>query len=359
MSDAAKIELITQVQSLPPVLRESLSEAELSFIATLESKGLLPFAVTPFYAALAGSGADDPIRKQCIPDPREAERKSYELDDPLGESHYAVSPRFVHQYRDRALLLSNGTCAGYCRHCFRRSWTGAVPGFIRDAELDSACSYLAAQPELREILVSGGDPLVAANSRLEALFARLRSASPDILLRICTRLPIVHPARIDAALVALLRRFRPLRMIVHINHPRELSSEARAALSSCVDAGIPVHTQTVLLKGINDDARVLTELFREITTLGASPYYLFQGDLAQGTSHLRVNLEEALSLYSRLRQLVSGLCLPMFAVDLPGGGGKLALHPACIAGKTVYADGSPAYLLRDADGKLWKYPVEL
>jgi len=148
-------------------------------------------------------------------------------------------------------------------------------------------------------------------------------------------------------------------MIVHINHPCELPPETREALSSCVDAGIPVHTQTVLLKGINDDEWVLAELFRDIATLGASPYYLFQGDLAPGTSHLRVNLETALSLFGRLRKLVSGLCLPMFAVDLPGGGGKLALHPACIAGKTVYADGSPAYLLRDADGKLWKYPVEL
>ncbi len=358
MSDAAKIELITQAQSLPPTLRESLSPAELAFIAGLETCGLLPFAVTPFYAALAGSGADDPIRRQCIPDPREAELKYYELDDPLGGALFGVGPRLVHQYRDRALLLSNGACAGYCRHCFRRSWTGSVPGFIGDAELDSACAYLVAHPELQEILVSGGDPLVATNGRLETLLARLRSSRPDILLRVCTRLPVVHPARIDAVLVALLRRFRPLRMIVHINHPRELPPETCSAISSCVDAGIPVHTQTVLLKGINDDEQVLAVLFRKIVTLGASPYYLFQGDLAQGTSHLRVNLETALSLYARLKHLVSGLCLPRFAVDLPGGGGKLALHPGCIAGKSTYGDGSPAYLLRDTDGKLWKYPIE-
>lgn len=320
---------------------------------SLEARGFLPFAVTPFYASLAGPARDDPIRKQFFPDPREAERSPVELDDPLGESRHRAAGRLVHQYRDRALLLSNGTCSGYCRHCFRRIWTGERNGFISGPELEPILAYLAGHPELREILVSGGDPLVASDDRLEGLFAALRGARPGILLRVCTRLPVVHPFRIDAELVALFRRWRPLRLIVHINHPRELSPETTAALASCVDGGIPVHTQTVLLRGVNDEPETLAELFRGLTDLGATPYYLFQGDLAHGTSHLRVPLDRGVALHEATAKLLSSLAMPRYAVDLPGGGGKIELSRWNTQDRE---DG--AYRLLSRDGRVWTYPDE-
>lgn len=351
--------LITRVQDLPPALAASVGPLERAYIASLAENGGLPFAVTPHYASLAGTGAGDPIRRQCIPDPREGLRTAAELDDPLGEACHRRGPRFVHQYRDRILLLAVGTCAGYCRHCFRRVWTGEAHGFIGSEELDAVAAYLQQHPEVREVLISGGDPLMASDERLERLFAALRAARPGILLRLGSRIPIVHPARLGTPLAALLREYRPLRLVVHVNHPRELAPEARAALGAVMDAGVPVHTQTVLLRGVNDSAELLADLFRDILDLGATPYYLFQGDLAPGTSHLRVPLTEGLALYRRLGTLISGLGLPAYAVDLPGGGGKIALHDGVIAGRELDEAGNPYHLLRGRDGRLWRYPAEM
>ncbi len=343
--------LITRLEDLPDQLQRGLEESERAFLCNQGNR--LPFAVTPFYASLALPQADDPIRRQFLPDPRELERSPVELDDPLGEVLHRAAPRLVHQYRDRVLLLSNGTCAGYCRHCFRRVWTGESNGFIGEEELRPILEYLSAHSEVREVLVSGGDPLFASDERLSRLFAALRHARPGVLLRICTRMPAVHPFRLDQALINLLRAWRPLRLVVHLNHPRELPQETRDVLSACVDAGIPVHAQTVLLRGVNDDAIVLAKLFRELTDLGATPYYLFQGDLAPGTAHFRVPLARGIDLYEETAQLVSSLALPRYAVDLPGGGGKIALS------RTVLSERkSGFFLLHSADGKAWRYPDE-
>lgn len=351
--------LITQVEDLPPALAASVGPQERAYIASLAENGGLPFAVTPHYASLAGTEADDPIRRQCIPDPREGLRTAAELDDPLGEACHRRGPRFVHQYSDRILLLAVGTCAGYCRHCFRRVWTGEAHGFIGPQELDAVSEYLRRHPEVREVLISGGDPLVASNERLERLFAVLRVTRPGILLRLGSRIPIVHPERLDEPLTALLREYRPLRLVVHVNHPRELAPEVRSALGALIDAGLQLHTQTVLLRGINDCAELLAELFRNILDLGATPYYLFQGDLAPGTSHLRVPLTEGLALYRRLGTLISGLGLPAYVVDLPGGGGKIALHDGVIVGRELDDAGNPYHLLQGRDGRLWRYPEEM
>lgn len=398
------MKLITRIQDLPPELAASVSPEESAFIETLTAKGILPFAVTPFYAQRAAElnaelmtnlqakrdaerdtkrdakrdaelgvepaanlpvGSAQPnqdrvnvIRRQFFPSPEEAHILPYELEDPLGEARYRVAPRLVHQYRDRVLLLANGTCAGYCRHCFRRSWTSTLQGFITEAELVPVKSYLAAHPEVREVLVSGGDPLMGTDERLALLFKSLREARPGILLRIGSRMPVMAPERITPDLASLFREWRPLRLILHINHGLELAPEVRAAILRLIDAGVPVHTQTVLLRGVNDRADTLAELFRELLDLGATPYYLFQGDLAPGTSHFRVPLEQSLEIYQELTQLISGLGLPAFAVDLPGGGGKVHLHPRCIEGEETDASGQVWYLLRSRDNILWRYPKE-
>jgi lysine 2,3-aminomutase len=350
------VTLITAVENLPAAMAASVSIEEKNYIDRLHKRGQLPFAVTPHFAALARPHRDDPIRRQFFPDPREEASDSFSLDDPLGEVKHRAANRLVHQYRDRALLLAGGGCAGYCRHCFRRVWLASRPSFIDDSELTAALACLAARPGIREVLVSGGDPLTADNDRLERLFTELRRTLPGVLLRICTRAPVTVPSRLDEAAIALFRRFRPLRLAVHINHPAELAGESGQRLAACVEAGLPVHVQTVLLRGINDDAALLAGLFRSCLDLGLSPYYLFQLDLAPGTAHFRLPLKQGLALYAELGKLISGLGLPAYAVDLPGGGGKIRLHENSIAGEKMTARGT-VYLLKDSSENHWEYPA--
>jgi lysine 2,3-aminomutase len=223
-------------------------------------------------------------------------------------------------------------------------------------ELEPVLAYLAGHPEIREILLSGGDPLTASDEQLEWLSQGLRSVKL-LSLRICTRLPITVPARIKPELVRLLSRFQPLRMAVHINHPLELSPESRRALNVITETGIPVLVQTVLLKGVNDNAETLITLFRECRELGLVPYYLFQLDLAPGTAHFRVPLKRGLGLYRELKTGLAASLLPAYAVDLPGGGGKIRLGEESIAGEEERTTDR-VYLLKDKTGKLWPYPID-
>jgi lysine 2,3-aminomutase len=356
--------LITAPDKLPPLLAASVRDDEAAWIGELRRRGLLPFAVTPHFASLAGPERDDPIRRQFFPDPREALPDPFALDDPLGEAHYRAAPRLVHQYRDRALLLAGGSCAGYCRHCFRRVWMAGPQGFAgstagSDHELAPELAYLRVHGEIREILVSGGDPLTADDGSLAGLFRQIREARPETALRVCTRLPVTCPQRLGPDTLELFRQYHPLRLAVHINHPRELAPAARASFAACTAAGIPVLVQTVLLRGINDRVETLSTLFRECRSLGLSPYYLFQMDLAPGTAHFRVPLGEGLALYAQLAQSLAkdpGGTLPPYAVDLPGGGGKIRLGPEAVAGERDTPAGRVC-LLRGPGGRLWPYPV--
>ena len=358
--------MLCSLEELPPEMAASVSPEEKSHIAKIKHRGLLPFAVTPHFASLALPEKDDPIRRQFFPDPRETLPDPFALDDPLGEACHRVAPRLVHQYRNRALLLAAGTCAGYCRHCFRRVWISrsgthersSGAGFqsmgFKSPEWEAALGYLAAHTEIAEVLVSGGDPFTLDNDKLGELFSLLRNVRPCIELRLCTRSPITEPSRLDSETVAMLAAFRPLRLSIHINHPRELSAQSRAALTSCVEAGLPVKVQTVLLRGINDDPMLLAGLFTECLALGLLPYYLFQLDLAPGTAHFRVPLERGLAVYRELCALIPGP--PVYAVDLPGGGGKIALHENVIAGERTSVKGKE-YVLKDGVGREWHYPV--
>jgi lysine 2,3-aminomutase len=354
--------IITSLEELPPEFAKRITDEEKIFLNKLKEARKLPFAVTEHFLSLASPFPDDPIRKQFFPDPREALPDPFENNDPLGESLHRVTPRLVHQYQDRALLLAARACAGYCRYCFRRVWLGRMgkdeknekKNFIAEAELEPALAYLSAHTEIREILVSGGDPLTGTDETLEKLFAALRKARPGILIRLCTRRIITDPDRISRQTIAMLKKFRPLRIIAHINHARELSPSARCVLSACVEAGIPVHTQTVLLRGVNDKAETLAELFRACLDIGITPYYLFQLDLAPGIAHFRTSLKEGLAIYRELKTLISGLGLPVYALDLPGGRGKTALTTADILRETDSSNGK-AYLLQGEGNPI--YPV--
>jgi len=297
-----------------------------------------------------------------------------ELTDPLGASRYQITPRAVHQYKNRVLLLTTGRCFANCRYCFRRCSSVRSFGFITDEEVCDVCRYLEHHAEVQEILFSGGDCLTAADSQIEKLIHEFRSAHavslpeserdlPEnrLLVRICTRAPVFAPERITPRLVDMFRAERPLWVIPHINHPAEISvrysPETAAALSLITDAGIPVQSQTVLLKGVNDSVPVLAELFHMLTVMGIKPGYLFQGDLAPGTSHFRVPLQRGIRLYEELRRELSGLSVPVYAVDLPGGGGKVNLLQADNSLMDTKAQKKEAsYEFTDRSGRVWLYP---
>lgn len=323
-------------------------------LARLGEAGSLPFSATPYWLSLAEAKSDDPILAQCLPSPREFDPDPLALQDPLGEGTHAALPglpALVRQYPSRVLIRASGECAMTCRHCFRRSLLPGERGFLSRENQAAAAAWLGERPEIREILVSGGDPLVVSDDRLEDLLTALRRARPNALLRLCTRCPSTLPMRFTPRLVDILRRCRPLRVVAHFNHPRELSPLAGEALGTLIDAGIPVSVQTVLLSGINDDPSVLEELFSGLLVRGAEPYYLFQADLARGTAHLRCPLEKGLSIYAELRKRLSGLELPRYAVDAPGGGGKVYL-PEGVVGRE-----KDVFWLETPSGRRAAYPA--
>jgi len=315
----------------------------------------IPAAFKTLIASAPTPEAASALRRQVEPTDAEHVLLPFERADPLGEARWCVTPHLVHQYRNRVLLLVTGRCLGYCRYCFRRNFTARSEGFIGKAELDSVCAYLASRPDVQEILISGGDPLSGAPGELDAVLDRIRSVRPGIILRLCTRAPVFAPELFTAERIAYFRSIRPLWLIPHINHPAELGPAQLRALSACIDAGIPVQSQTVLLRGINDSPEILAELFHSLVSLGVKPGYLFQCDLAPGTSHFRVPLARGLEIWNSLRELVSGLSLPVFAVDLPGGGGKYPLSVPALADSCRHEKGSNSFSAPGIDGKVYTY----
>jgi lysine 2,3-aminomutase len=309
-------------------------------------------AVTPYYAALMDPAHPScPIRLQALPSPREAERAPGDRADPLGEHAHSPTPALVHRYGDRALLLAVDRCPVYCRHCTRRRLTLGDAPVLNRAGLDEAVAYVRAHPEIRDVIVSGGDPLVLSDERLDALLGALRAVPHVQLLRVATRAPVVCPMRVDDALAAMLRRHAPLFVVTHFNHPKECTAEARAACETLVDHGVPVENQTVLLRGVNSSARLLKDLFERLLTFRVRPYYLHQGDLAEGTAHLRTPLAAGVAILEELRGRTSGLAIPHLAVDLPGGGGKVTLQPSYLV-----ASEAGVHVLRNHRGERFSYP---
>lgn len=284
---------------------------------------------TPYLERLlAGRGADDPLVRQYRADPRELVTTADELADPIGDFAKSPVPGIVHRYPDRVLLKPVHVCAAYCRFCFRREQVGPGGEALDAAALDRAIAYIADHPEVFEVILTGGDPLLLSPRRLHAVVARLDALPHVAVLRLHSRLPFQDPGRVDAALVEALRaeRLTPW-MAVHVNHPDEFTAEAGAALSRLRAAGLPLVAQSVLLRGVNDDADTLDALFRACLRHGIKPYYLHHPDLARGTSHFRLEVETGRALMRALRGRLSGLGLPTYVLDRPGGLGKVPLGP--------------------------------
>jgi lysine 2,3-aminomutase len=292
-------------------------------------------AITPYYAALMDETDENcPIRKQAIPSESELVKNEYESADPLSEDAQSPVPGLIHRYPDRVLLYTNHNCPVYCRHCTRKRKVSDPASMPFKNELETAIEYIRQNSQIRDVILSGGDPLSLSNTRLEELLKSLYEIRHVEIIRIGTRNPVTLPQRIDVELTAILKKYRPVYVMTHFNHPKECTREAFEAALKLADAGIPVMNQTVLLKGVNDSAEVLKELNHKLLMMNVRPYYLFQCDAAEGISHFRVGLAESLKIMEQLEGWTSGLAVPKLIVDLPDGGGKVHITPERIENRS-------------------------
>jgi lysine 2,3-aminomutase len=299
-------------------------------------------AITPAVAALIDpADPADPIARQFVPTPAELDVRPQEMADPIGDFAHSPVPGVVHRYPDRVLLKPTHTCATYCRFCFRREMVGPDgEGSLSPAQLDAALAYIAARPAIWEVIVTGGDPFVLSPRRLRDLITRLEAVEHVKVVRFHTRVPVVDPARVAPALVRALRAgTKAVYVALHADHPRELTQAARAACARLVDAGVPMVSQSVLLKGVNDDPETLAALMRAFVESRVKPYYLHHGDLAPGTSHLRTSLDEGQAVMRAIRGRLSGLAQPTYVLDIPGGHGKVPVGPSYLDGDAVEDPG--------------------
>jgi lysine 2,3-aminomutase len=328
---------VTRVDALREKL--ALTPRELEGARRAEQQGL-PLSITPYYLALCDPSDEAcPIRRQCVPDAREAVTVPGDRADPLGEVLHEVAPHLVQRYPDRALLLATDRCSVYCRFCTRSRIVGGGPdrdaGAVSLAALEPALAYLSSHPEVRDVIVSGGDPLVMATARLVRLLTAVRAVPSVETIRLATRAPVTLPMRITRELVRALRPLHPLWVMTHFNHPKELTPLAVAACTRLADAGFPVMNQTVLLAGINDAATTLQELFRGLVRARVRPYYLLQADVVRGTGHLRTPLARGVALMEELQGRLTGIALPKLICDTPGGRGKVPLSPEYVVAKSA------------------------
>ncbi len=315
--------------------------------------GPLPLAITPYYASLLdGEGPQHPIRRTVIPVAAEYLHSPEEADDPLGEENDSPVPGIVHRYPDRVLFLVTGFCATYCRYCTRSRLVGRAGEYgFSMARWEKALEYIEKTPSVRDVLLSGGDPLTLSDEKLEWLLSRLRNITHVEFLRIGTKVPIVLPQRISPALTRMLRRYHPLWMSIHVTHPDELTVEAAQACSRLSDAGIPLGSQTVLLAGVNDDIETMRRLCHGLLRIRVRPYYLYQCDPIKGSSHFRTSIETGLNIIQGLRGFTTGYAVPTYVIDAPGGGGKIPLLPEYVVGR----EGNDI-ILRNYEGRLFRYP---
>ncbi len=315
-------------------LVEAGDVAQLRAVADQFSIRLTPDVVD----SIAVAGRADPIYAQYVPHRLELEAHDEELADPIGDDVYEKVKGITHRYPDRLLLKPTHTCQVYCRFCFRREKVGKAEEALSRDELDAALDYIRGHEEIFEVILSGGDPLVLSDRRIAALMTGLGDVAHVGSIRIHTRIPLVDPGRIGEDLIAALRSSRKaVSLVIHVNHERELGEPVRAAIARLVDAGIPLFSQSVLLRGINDDAAVLADLFRALVRNRVKPYYLHHLDKARGVNHFRVSVERGQALMRALRGYISGLCLPTYVLDIPGGHGKVPIGPSYI---TRREDGS-------------------
>lgn len=308
-------------------------------------------AITPEMVNLIHRGdPDDAIARQFVPDVRELDVRPEERADPIGDAEHEAVPGVVHRYPDRVLLKLTHVCPVYCRFCFRREMVGPGGDALAGEALDRAIDYIRQNAGILEVIMTGGDPLMLAPRRIAEVTRRLAEIAHVRVLRWHSRVPVADPARVTAELVTALKSERAVYVGIHANHPRELSPAARAAIARLADAGLVLVSQTVLLKGVNDDAATLAELFTELVALRVKPYYLHHPDLAPGTAHFRTSIAEGQALMRALRGRISGLALPTYILDVPGGFGKVPVGPS-------YVDAdAPVPSVADVHGALHVYP---
>lgn len=283
-----------------------------------------PVRINPYFLEVVRK-AGEPLSRQVFPDPAELDDR-FGFEDPLGEEEHSPVPNLTHRYPDRVLFLVTTECAVYCRFCTRKRKAGRT-GLVTPETIEAGLAYIEKHTEVRDVLVSGGDPLTLSDAGLEEILGRLRSIQHVEIIRIGTRIPGVMPGRVTPALAGILKKAHPLYLNLHFNHPAEMTEEVQDACAMLADAGIPMGSQTVLLKGINDDPEVLETLFRALIRMRIRPYYLLQADQTRGTSHFWTPIETGLEIMRKLTGHVSGLAVPTFVIDLPGGGGKVPLFP--------------------------------
>jgi lysine 2,3-aminomutase len=311
----------------------------------------LRMSITPYYLSLIDpTNPNDPVRKQAIPTSDELKVSEADLDDPLHEDGDSPVPGLTHRYPDRALLLITDQCAMYCRHCTRRRFAGQNDGAQPVDRIDKAIEYIRDTPAIRDVLLSGGDALLMSDDRLEYIIRKLREIPHVEIVRIGSRVPVVMPQRITDNLVNMLKKYHPVWLNTHFNHPKEITPEAIEACTKMVNAGIPLGNQSVLLRGVNDCMHVMMKLVNDLANIRVRPYYIYQCDLSNGIEHFRTPVAKGIEIMEGLRGHTSGYCIPTFVVDAPGGGGKTPVMP-----NYVISQSYDKVILRNFEGVITTY----
>nr|WP_320132207.1 lysine 2,3-aminomutase [uncultured Holophaga sp.] len=338
---------IRDVETLEKVI--PLSDEERAHLQQCLQK--FTMEITPYYAALMDpADRSCPVRMQAVPRLLELHDEPSDLADPLHEDVDSPVPGLTHRYPDRVLLLVTNMCSMNCRHCTRRRLVGEQYTHMNDQDIQKAIDYIARTPQVRDVLLSGGDPLVLGDERLESILQRLRAIPHVEIIRIGTRVPVVMPQRVTPELVAMLGKYHPIYVNTHFNHAKEITAEAKAACARLADGGIPLGNQSVLLRGVNDDAVVMKKLMHKLLAVRVRPYYIYQCDLSLGISHFRTSVSKGIEIIENLRGHTTGMAVPTFVVDAPGGGGKIPVMP-----NYLISMGDDRAILRNFEGVVTTY----
>jgi lysine 2,3-aminomutase len=339
-----RIETVEDLQKYVDLTEEELEGAK----QTLES---LRMSITPYYISLINPADPyDPVRKQAVPLSNELFISEADLDDPLHEDVDSPAPGLTHRYPDRALLLVTDQCAMYCRHCTRRRFAGQNDESLPASQIDNAIEYIRKTPQIRDIVISGGDALLVSDETIESILKRLHEIDHVEMVRIGSRVPVVLPQRITPKLVEIFKKYQPVWFNTHFNHPNEITPEAKLAIDRIADAGCPLGNQSVLLAGVNDSVDIMMQLVNGLTKIRIRPYYIYQCDLSNGLAHFRTPVSKGIEIIEALRGHTAGLCVPTFVVDAPGGGGKIPVMP-----QYIISQSPGKVVLRNYEGVITTY----
>jgi lysine 2,3-aminomutase len=345
-------QLKNRISSLEQLQRLLLTLTPDEYAGTLLANKKLALSIPPYFFNLIDASDENcPIRSQVVPRVQETHTAPWEMSDPCGEDSHSPVPGLVHRYPDRVLFLVTDRCAAYCRYCTRSRLVSNAAGYDFHPEFDRQIEYVSRHTEIRDVLLSGGDPLLLGDEKLEYLLAKLRAIPHVEFLRIGTRIPVFLPQRITPELCAMLKKYHPLFISIHSNHPRELTTEVREGLGRLADAGIPLGNQSVLLRNVNDDPVTMRALLQKLLMCRVKPYYIYQCDLINGSAHLRTSVRKGLEIMDSLRGHTSGYAVPQYVIDAPGGGGKVPINP-----DYVLSRNNDRVVIRNFEGRVFEYP---